>query len=90
MNSNLSPSLPSVRPISAVHVRNMIATLDTDLDLQGLADDTRFVDAGADSLDFFNIIAGVQDASGVVVPDCDIEQVTTIQGLVSYLNTRLP
>jgi acyl carrier protein len=88
-----SPQLGQSRrltpPISAAQIREVLTGLDTVIDMQKLTDTTRFMDVGADSLDFFNIIAGIQNACDLTIPDCDIEQVTTIQGLVLYLNQKL-
>jgi acyl carrier protein len=78
------------RPVSVAQVREIVAGLDTELDVMKLEDDTRFVDAGADSLDFFNIIAGIQEAGALTIPNADIEQVATIRGLAEYLNHKLP
>ncbi|MGA8762479.1 MAG: phosphopantetheine-binding protein [Candidatus Sulfotelmatobacter sp.] len=78
------------RPISSAQIREVVIGLDTVIDLEQLSDHTRFVDAGADSLDFFNIVAGIQEAYDLTIPDADIEQVTTIQGMVAYLNQKLP
>ena len=78
------------RPVSSEQVRQLLGTLDTVIDMQKLTDQTRFLDAGADSLDFFNIIAAIQDAGQITIPDNELEQVNTVEKLVRYLNTRLP
>lgn len=79
-----------VRPVSAEHVRALLSSLDTVIDMQKLTDQTRFLDAGADSLDFFNIIATIQDAGNITIPDNELDQVGTIEKLVQYLNAKLP
>jgi len=79
-----------VRPVSSGDVRALLATLDTVIDMHKLTNQTRFLDAGADSLDFFNIIAAIQDAADITIPDNDLEQVGTIEKLVQYLNVKLP
>jgi acyl carrier protein len=78
------------RPVSPAQIRALIASLDTVIDVKRLKDTTPFFDAGADSLDFFNIIAEIQIASGLVIPNNDIEQVGNIESLVSYLNAKMP
>ena len=91
--SSPSPAGPVVRlarPVSPEQVRGLLAGLDTVIDMHKLTDQTRFLDAGADSLDFFSIIAAVQDACQITIPDSDLEHVGTIQNLVKYLNTKLP
>jgi len=79
-----------VRPVSSAEVRALLATLDTVINMHKLSDQTRFLDAGADSLDFFNIIAAIQDAGEITIPDNDLEHVGTIEKLVQYLNAKLP
>ena len=78
------------RPISPAQVRTLLTSLDTVIDMQKLTDQTRFLDAGADSLDFFNIIAAIQDAGQINIPDNELEQVGTIEKIVQYLNAKLP
>jgi acyl carrier protein len=85
--TGLTPRL--ARPVSSAQVRELLISLDTVIDIQKLTDQTRFTDAGADSLDFFNIIAAIQDACDITIPDDDLEQVGTIQKLVEYLNAKL-
>jgi len=76
-------------PVNPAQIRALIARMDSVMDLDRLHDNTPFADAGADSLDFFNIISQVQMVTGITIPDEDLEQVATLNGLVSYLNTRL-
>ena len=92
MNSASAPaqSQSLALPVSSAQVRTLLTNLDTVIDMQKLTDQTRFLDAGADSLDFFNIIAAIQDAGQITIPDNDLEQVGTIEKLVEYLNTKLP
>jgi acyl carrier protein len=78
------------RPVSPAQVRALLVNLDSVIDMQKLTDQTRFLDAGADSLDFFNIIAAIQDAGQITIPDNELEQVGTIEKLVQYLNAKLP
>jgi acyl carrier protein len=39
-----------------------------------------------DSFDFLNVMIGVSEKFGVSIPEGDYRQVTTLQGLVEYLN----
>jgi acyl carrier protein len=79
-----------VRPVSSTDVRALLSTVDTVIDMHKLTNQTHFLDAGADSLDFFNIIAAIQDAGNITIPDDDLDQVGTIEKLVQYLNVKLP
>jgi acyl carrier protein len=76
-------------PITPAKLRAFLARMDSAVDLEKLQDTTPFSDAGADSLDFFNIISEIQAASGIEIADQDIEQVNTLAGLAAYLNTKL-
>ena len=76
-------------PITSAQVRAFIAEMDSVIDMSKLHDTTPFTEAGADSLDFFNIISEIQAATGVYIADQDIEQVNTLAGLVVYLNARM-
>jgi len=87
--SAVAPARRLIRPVSPDQVRELLASIDTVVDMQKLTDQTRFVDAGADSLDFFNIIAAVQDAGQITIPDTDLERVGTVENLVRYLNDKL-
>lgn len=76
-------------PITSAQMRVFIARMDSVIDMDKLQDTTPFTEAGADSLDFFNIISEIQTATGVYIEDEDIEQVNTLAGLVAYLNRRM-
>jgi acyl carrier protein len=76
-------------PLTPGQVRAFIARMDSVIDMSKLHDTTPFTEAGADSLDFFNIISEIQAATGVYIADQDIEQVNTLAGLVVYLNQRM-
>lgn len=89
-NAAVRPAPRLVRPVSSTEIRALLSTLDTIVDMHKLTDQTRFLDSGADSLDFFNIIAAIQEAANITIPDNDLEQVGTIEKLVQYLNVKLP
>lgn len=78
-----------IPPITPAQMRAFIARMDSVIDMDRLQDTTPFTEAGADSLDFFNIITEIQAATGVYIADQDIEQVNTLAGLVTYLNQRM-
>lgn len=88
-HSSCEPHLRLIPPITSDQVRAVIARLDSVLNLDKLQDTTPFSDAGADSLDFFNIISEIQSVTGVEIADKDVEQVNTLVGLVNYLNARM-
>jgi acyl carrier protein len=76
-------------PISTAELRELIARVDTVADLKKLMDTTRFRDAGADSLDFYNLIVAIEEEYGVTIADSDLGEVNTLEKLAKYLNERL-
>jgi acyl carrier protein len=76
-------------PVTAAQIRAFLANMDSVIDLDKLHDNTPFTEAGADSLDFFNIISEIQIATGLDIADHDVEQVNTVARLVLYLNARM-
>ncbi len=89
--SQLSDSIPRLTPpVSTDQLRELITGNDTMIDPKKLKDTVSFLDAGADSLDFFNLIVAIQEAYGITIPDSDLSQVNTLDKLARYLNARLP
>jgi acyl carrier protein len=85
-----STSLPRpTSPVSAAQLREFIVDIDTRIDLEKLTDESPFLEAGADSLDFFNLIVAIEDAYGVAIPSDHFSQVNTLDKLAQYLNERL-
>lgn len=76
-------------PVTTAQIRAFLGSMDSVINLDKLQDTTPFTEAGADSLDFFNIICEIQMATGLNIPDQDIERVNTVAGLVVYLNARM-
>jgi len=76
-------------PVSTALLRQIIAQLDTRINLKKLKDNTRLRDAGADSLDLFNFILAIEERCGIVIPSEDVGQVNTLDGMARYLNEKL-
>lgn len=45
-------------------------------------------DLGCDSLDFIDLIMEVEREFNIAIPDSDIDQVTTVKGLINYVKER--
>ncbi len=58
-------------------------------DSENLRDDIELTDQGIDSLGMFNVILVLQEKYQIDIPDADIDELTTVQKLVMYLNMRL-
>lgn len=51
--------------------------------------DSSFVeDLGADSLDIVEVVMAVEEEFEIEMPECDAEQLETVQDLVEYIGTR--
>lgn len=46
-------------------------------------------DLGCDSLDLIDIIMEVEREFNIAIPDSDIDQVSTVKGLINYVKGRL-
>lgn len=46
-------------------------------------------DLGCDSLDLIDIIMEVEREFNIAIPDNDIDQVSTVKGLINYVKGRL-
>ena len=41
-----------------------------------------------DSIDFLNLVIGLSEETGIDIPERDYPEMTTVDGLVSYLTSR--
>ncbi|MCI9197856.1 MAG: acyl carrier protein [Lachnospiraceae bacterium] len=61
-----------------------------DVDPGGLTEDTAFVeDLGADSLDVFQIIMGIEEKFDIELDTGSVEQITTIGGAVEKIKKAM-
>lgn len=56
---------------------------------ESLRPDHKLTDQGIDSLGMFSVILALQEKYAIEIPDQDIDQLNTIDELVTYLNSRL-
>ena len=60
------------------------------IDADSITEDTTFVDdLGADSLDIFQIIMGIEEEFDIEIPDEDAEKLTTVGEAMEYVKTKL-
>ena len=45
-------------------------------------------DLGCDSLDFIDLIMEIEREFNIAIPDSDIDQVSTVKGLINYVKER--
>lgn len=70
--------------LSIEQIRQAIKSADVNVDAATLPETTTFVDAGLDSLDFYNIVVELQEMTGITVPDQDIDKLGSISGVQAY------
>ena len=75
-------------PLQAEQLREIISKARTKINLEELKDGDDLREAGADSLDMMTIILDVSELTGVEVPDEDVEDLATINGIVKYIGER--
>jgi acyl carrier protein len=76
-------------PVSAADIRQMLAGTEIGPRLSGMDDHTPFKEAGMDSLALFELVGVIQEFSELEIPDSDVEKISTIAGIVRYLNENL-
>lgn len=71
-------------------VSTVLHDIAPELDLSGVDDqlDLR-VAADLDSIDFLNLMVGIHDLTGLDIPERDYGAVSTLSGLIAYLDTRI-
>ena len=42
-----------------------------------------------DSFDFLNVLVGINDRFGVNIPEADYRQISTLAGMMEYINKRM-
>ena len=87
MSSNVRAAL--VPPITAGQVRELLHNTELGPILFRLDDDSSFGNAGMDSLALLEVVGELQNAAGLEIPDDDVERLSTITGIVQYLNERM-
>ena len=65
-----------------------IKQADTQMESDKLTPEAKFSDLGADSLDMMNIFVELEDVIGFMVPDEDIDQLTCVNDIYEYVQSR--
>ena len=69
-------------------IRNVISEVVHTIDVGTLRVDSEFSDTNMDSLDHWSILLALQEQFGLVVPDEDLEQTTSIGKIMAYAAKR--
>ncbi len=71
-------------------IKDIIATIAPDEDVQSLATDVRLRDQiELDSMDFLDIVMELRKRYGVQVPEEEYKELATLDGCVTYLGPKL-
>lgn len=76
-------------PVTRENVLSAIQEAKAAQDVAKLRDDVKLSDQGIDSLEIFNVLLVLCERYEIEIPDADVERLTTISGIVGYLNDRL-
>jgi len=71
------------------NVKEIIVEADVLGDIEEMKSDVALSEQGIDSLDVVNIYLLVEEKFEVSIPDEDLSQVKTIDGIVKYVNSKL-
>ena len=67
-------------------IKEMVAE-QLNVDAAEITEATSFKDdLGADSLDLFELVMGLEDEFGIEIPTDDLEQITTVGDVINYIN----
>jgi len=62
---------------------------DINYDVDGFNSNNSFSDNGIDSLDIFTVLLKIEDDLGIKVPDSDLDNINTVDELITYINDKL-
>jgi acyl carrier protein len=74
--------------LSESDVRDVISEVVSAVDVATLKVDSEFEQSNLDSLDHWAVLLALQERFGLVVPDEDLDQTTSIGKIVSYAAKR--
>ena len=67
-----------------------LAQVVPEADLASLGPDAELhVELDIDSMDFLNFVVGIDERTGVDIPERDYPQLSTLNGCIEYLTTRM-
>ena len=72
--------------ITSKDLKEIISIEIKGFDISNLTEDENFFDAGIDSLDHMNILLSIQEIHGINIPDEDVDQCSSISGILSCIN----
>lgn len=74
--------------VTEQQIKNLILETIKDADISKLTLEEKFVNAGFDSLDLASILMAMDERLGINIPDKDVEQCSSIQGIINYCHDK--
>ncbi|WP_422777377.1 acyl carrier protein [Pseudomonas mediterranea] len=75
-------------PTTKETIIELISNANVGADASSLRDNLRLIDQGIDSMDIFAIMLAIQDHYQIQIPDSDIENLKTLNDLISYIDSK--
>jgi len=75
-------------PTTKETIIELISNANVGADASSLRDNLRLVDQGIDSMDIFAIMLAIQAHYQIQIPDSDIENLKTLNDLISYIDSK--
>ncbi|GGI80014.1 acyl carrier protein [Legionella impletisoli] len=69
-------------------IKKLITETIKGIDISRLGIEDNFVEFGLDSLDLASILMAIDERLGVNIPDKDVDQCSSIQGIVDYCRNK--
>jgi len=74
--------------VSQEQIVSLIQGAGVSADISGIKGDASLRKAGVDSLDMMNVLLAIEEKFGIKIPDDDIDDLDTVENIVSYLRKR--
>lgn len=69
-------------------IREKLSTIDWDINVDDLQDNTPLIEQGLDSLDIMNVLFCLEENFPVSIPDDDLPGLKTLQDFTDYINNK--
>jgi len=74
--------------ITIQDIRDIIEKAETMAEMDELANDVPLTEQNVDSLDMANILLLLEETYDVKIPDTDLDQLQSVDGIVAYLSKK--
>ena len=74
--------------IDSNDIKDIIADIVIGFDVVNLKNNQNFFDAGMDSLDHMNVLLAIEEKYDYIIPNEDVDQCLTIDGIIACLQSQ--